>query len=167
MTSLAYRPCVGIMVLDRAGRVWTGRRADMPGEAEGPGQWWQMPQGGIDDGEEPRVAALREVWEETAMRSLEILGETHDWLTYDLPPELVGVAWGGKYRGQRQKWYAMRFTGDETEIDIGPRDGHGIEFCAWRWSTLDQLVASIVPFKRNVYEQVVQQLGRFAVPLDA
>ncbi len=165
MSSLPYRPCVGIMVINREGLVWVGQRADMPGDAEGSGQWWQMPQGGIDDGEQPRAAALREVWEETAMRSLEMLGESREWVTYDLPPELIGVAWGGNFRGQRQKWYAMRFTGHETEIDIGPREGHSIEFCAWRWSALDQLVSSIVPFKRDVYTAVVGELGRFARPL--
>lgn len=164
MSELPYRPCVGVMVINRAGLIWTGQRADMPGEAEGPGSWWQMPQGGIDADEEPRKAALREVWEETAMRSLEVLGETQGWLNYDLPPELIGIAWGGRYRGQRQKWFAMRFTGDETEIDIGPREGHQIEFRAWRWSPLDQLAGSIVPFKRNVYQQVIAELGRFAVP---
>lgn len=167
VSPLPYRPCVGIMVINRDGLVWVGQRADMPGDAEGPGRWWQMPQGGIDDGEPPRTAALREVWEETAMRSLEILGETRDWVTYDLPPELIGIAWGGRYRGQRQKWFAVRFTGDETEIDIGPRDGHSLEFRAWRWSPLDELVTTIVPFKRTVYEAVVAELGRFAAPLDA
>lgn len=165
MSELPYRPCVGVMVINRAGLVWTGQRADMPGDAEGSGTWWQMPQGGIDDSEEPRKAALREVWEETAIRSLEVLGETQGWLNYDLPPELIGIAWGGKYRGQRQKWFAMRFTGEDTEIDIGSRDGHPIEFRAWRWSPLEQLVPSIVPFKRDVYQQVVGELGRFAVPL--
>lgn len=165
MSSLPYRPCVGIMVLDREGRVWVGQRADMPGDAEGRGQWWQMPQGGIDSGEDPRQAALREVWEETSMRSLKILGETRGWLTYDLPPELLGVAWGGRYRGQRQKWFAMRFTGEEREIDIGPRNGHDVEFCAWRWSPLGEVVDAIVPFKRAVYQQVVAELGRFAQPV--
>ena len=98
------------------------------------------------------------------MRSLSILGETRDWVTYDLPPELLGIAWNGKYRGQRQKWFAMRFTGAETEIDIGPRDGHDIEFRAWRWSAVEDLVRDIVPFKREVYEKVVADLGRFAQP---
>ena len=164
MSNPSYRPCVGIMVINRDGRVWVGQRADMQGYAEGRGEWWQMPQGGIDKGEEPRVAALREVREETAMRSLEILGETQEWLTYDLPPELIGVAWGGKYRGQRQKWFAMRFAGDETEIDIGPRDGHDIEFRAWKWCSVEELIADIVPFKREVYRSVVAELGRFARP---
>ncbi len=152
------------MVINRQGLVWVGQRADMPGDAEGRGTWWQMPQGGIDDGEDPRVAALREVWEETAMRSLDILGEARDWVDYDLPPELLGIAWGGRFRGQRQKWFAMRFTGDETEIDIGPREGHDIEFRAWRWCQVEELVGAIVPFKRHVYSRVVGELGRFAVP---
>ncbi len=165
MSNLPYRPCVGIMVINPDGRIWTGQRADMAGYAEGPGQWWQMPQGGIDDGEDPQVAAMREVWEETGMRSLEILGETRDWLTYDLPPELIGIAWGGRFGGQKQKWFAMRFTGDETEIDIGPREGHDIEFRAWKWSRLDELVSGIVPFKRDVYEKVVAELGRFVRPV--
>jgi putative (di)nucleoside polyphosphate hydrolase len=165
MNDLPYRPCVGIMVINRAGLVWVGQRADMPGEAEGPGQWWQMPQGGIDKGEDPPVAALREVYEETSMRTLEIIGRTRDWLTYDLPPELIGVAWGGRYRGQRQMWFAMRFTGPDSEIDIGPRPGHDVEFQAWRWSPLAALVGSIVPFKREVYRAVVDELGPLAQPL--
>lgn len=164
MSELPYRPCVGIMVINPAGLVWVGQRADMPGDAEGRGAWWQMPQGGIDAGEDPRGAARREVWEETGMRSLEILGETRDWLTYDLPPELIGIAWGGRYRGQRQKWLAMRFTGADSEIDIGPRPGHDIEFCAWRWSPVGALVEAIVPFKRDVYRQVVAELGPLARP---
>lgn len=162
MIELPYRPCVGILVANRAGLVWVGQRADMPGDAEGRGQWWQMPQGGIDKGEEPRQAALREVFEETAMRSLEVLGQSRDWQTYDLPPELVGVAWGGKYRGQRQMWFAMRFTGADSEIDIGPRDGHEVEFLAWKWAPVEELVASIVPFKREVYRAVVAELGNLA-----
>lgn len=165
MTNLPYRPCVGIMVINPSGLVWVGQRADMPGEAEGPGAWWQMPQGGIDEGEDPQAAALREVYEETSMRTLNIVGETRDWMTYDLPPELVGIAWGGRYQGQRQKWFAMRFTGADSEIDIGPRPGHTIEFQTWRWCPVDALVASIVPFKREVYRAVVSELGGFAKPM--
>ena len=166
MSDLPYRPCVGIMVINPAGLVWVGQRADMPGEAEGPGQWWQMPQGGIDKGEIPSTAAFREVFEETSMRSLEVICESRDWLTYDLPPELIGIAWGGRFRGQRQKWFAMRFTGSDAEIDIGPRPGHDVEFQAWRWSPVEDLVASIVPFKREVYRAVVDELGGFAQPLN-
>lgn len=164
MTELPYRPCVGIMVINPAGLVWVGQRADMPGDAEGRGQWWQMPQGGIDKGEEPHAAALREVYEETSMRSLDVLGKSRDWLTYDLPPELIGVAWGGKYRGQRQTWFAMRFTGADSEIDIGPRAGHDVEFMAWKWCPVAELVDAIVPFKREVYRAVVHELGGFARP---
>ena len=162
--SLPYRPCVGIMVVNESGLVWVGRRADMPGEAEGSGQWWQMPQGGIDEGEDPLEAARREVFEETGMRSLTPLGESSGWLAYDLPPELVGIAWGGRYRGQRQKWYAMRFTGAEREIDIAPQNGHA-EFEAWKWVAPSELIDSIVPFKREVYRAVVAELGPLAVPV--
>ncbi len=162
--ALPYRPCVGIMVVDSRGLVWVGRRADMPGEAEGDGQWWQMPQGGIDEGEDPMAAARREVSEETGMRSLVPLGQTSGWLTYDLPPELIGVAWGGRFRGQRQKWYAMRFTGEDSEISIVPPAGHNVEFIDWRWAPVDELLDLIVPFKRGVYEIVVADFAKLAVP---
>ncbi len=161
----AYRPCVGIMLINRAGLVWVGRRADMPGEPEGPGYWWQMPQGGIDEGEDPRTAALRELKEETSIRTAEIIGETGAWLTYDLPPELIGKAWGGRWRGQKQKWFAMRFLGEDSEIDIAPPPPHQIEFDAWKWTPIEDLASQIVPFKRAVYEAVIAELGPMAVPL--
>jgi putative (di)nucleoside polyphosphate hydrolase len=154
--ALPYRPCVGIMVLNRDGGVWVGRRADTPGDAEGRGSWWQMPQGGIDADEHPRAAALRELREETAIKTVEILAETPEWLTYDLPPHLLGKAWGGRFRGQRQKWFAMRFLGPETEIDIGPAGAPHAEFDAWRWCAPADLPAAIVPFKREVYAEVVR-----------
>lgn len=162
--TLAYRPCVGIMVINRDGLVWIGRRADIPQDAEGPGNWWQMPQGGIDENEDPRQAALRELFEETGIRSVEVLGETARWLTYDLPPELVGKAWGGRYRGQRQKWFAVRFTGDDSEVVIDPPAGHQREFDGWRWAPVGELLDIIVPFKRSVYVDVLKELSRFAVP---
>ena len=130
-SKLPYRPCVGIMLVNRAGLVWVGRRADAPGEAEGPGTWWQLPQGGIDEGEDPAKAALRELAEETSVTSARIIGQTADWHRYDLPPELVGRSWGGRYRGQKQRWFVVRFTGDDREIDISP-PGHPIEFDRWR-----------------------------------
>jgi putative (di)nucleoside polyphosphate hydrolase len=156
---LGYRPCVGIMVLNRTGLVWLGRRSDAINEAEGRGAWWQMPQGGIDEKEDPRAAALRELYEETQMRSVEVLAEHSDWLTYDLPHDLVGKAWGGRYKGQKQKWFAVRLTGPESEIDISPPPGHQQEFDAWRWAPVDEVLDVIVPFKRTVYERVLAEFG--------
>ncbi|HWB44381.1 MAG TPA: RNA pyrophosphohydrolase [Hyphomicrobiaceae bacterium] len=158
----AYRPCVGIMVLNAAGRVWIGRRLGAPQEPEGPGTWWQMPQGGIDEGEDPARAALRELEEETGMRSVEILAESRAWHTYDLPVRLRPQAWGGRYRGQKQKWFAVRFTGSEAEIAITRPPGHQVEFDAWRWATQDELVGLVVPFKRAVYAKVVHEFAPLA-----
>ncbi len=157
---LSYRPCVGVMVLNRDGLIWIGRRSDAKNKIAN-GTWWQMPQGGIDKGEEPRAAALRELFEETHIRSAEIIAEHPQWLNYDLPNELIGKKWGGKYRGQTQKWYAMRFLGDDTEIDISP-DDHEIEFDAWRWAKRSELMDLIVPFKREVYRAVLDALGPLA-----
>jgi len=161
---LGYRPCVGIMVLNAEGLVWVGRRIDARGEPEGRGSWWQMPQGGIDQGEDPAKAALRELAEETGMHSVSIVAETPAWLHYDLPPELLGKAWGGRYRGQRQKWFAVRFRGPDSEINIVPSKGHKAEFDAWRWVALDSLADLIVPFKRDVYREVAAAFKAHAVP---
>src|SRR5262245_66092291 len=160
---LSYRPCVGIMVLNRSGLVWIGRRHDAPGEPEGPGTWWQMPQGGIDASEDPAKAALRELEEETGIRSVAILAESPGWYTYDLPAELRPKAWGGRYRGQRQKWFAVRFTGPEHEIAL-QRPGPQREFDAWRWARLNELEGASVPFKRAVYAQLVRDFAAFAQP---
>jgi putative (di)nucleoside polyphosphate hydrolase len=154
-TALPYRPCVGIMVLNRADRIWVGQRADAPGDAEGRGTWWQMPQGGIDEDEDPGRAALRELREETAIETVEIIAETPGWLTYDLPSHLIGKAWGGRYRGQRQKWFAVRFLGEDAEVNLGEPDSLHAEFVAWRWCRPDELAEAVVPFKRDVYEQVL------------
>ncbi|MEQ1611394.1 MAG: RNA pyrophosphohydrolase [Hyphomicrobiaceae bacterium] len=161
-SKLGYRLNVGIMVLNRDGLVWVGSRKDTPADPEGPGAWWQMPQGGIDEGEDPAKAALRELWEETGMRTVTPLAESKDWLTYDLPAELIGKAWGGKYRGQRQKWFAMRFEGEETEINIVPEPGHAVEFVAWRWAKAADLPSLIVPFKRDVYTQILAEFAHLA-----
>jgi putative (di)nucleoside polyphosphate hydrolase len=150
------------MLINAAGRVFVGQRADRGDAPEGAGSWWQMPQGGLDEGEEAEAAALRELFEETGVTSARIVGRTRDWLTYDLPDELVGVAWEGRYRGQKQMWFAARFEGPDSEIDLGPREGHEQEFDAWRWASLAELPALVVPFKREVYLRVVEQLGAFA-----
>jgi putative (di)nucleoside polyphosphate hydrolase len=163
-----YRPCVGIMAVNRAGLVWIGRRILTRRGADrdrgGFEQWWQMPQGGIDAGEAPDAAALRELCEETGMCSVEVLGRTQGWLTYDLPPALVPANWGGKYRGQAQLWYAVRFLGDDDEINILPQAGHSQEFDAWRWAAVDELIDLIVPFKRDVYTRALGELAIFARP---
>lgn len=155
--TLPYRPCVGIMVLNRAGLVWAGRRiASTDSEFAGSTKLWQMPQGGIDKGEDPLPAAHRELYEETGMRSVSLLAEAPNWINYDLPREVLGIALKGKYRGQTQKWFAFRFEGDDGEIAIQPPPGgHEPEFDAWAWKPMADLPELIVPFKRKVYEQVV------------
>lgn len=155
----AYRPCVGLMVINRGGLVWVGRRVVGKGVAEGSASWWQMPQGGIDHGEAPRDAALRELREETAMVSVRIVGEISEWLHYDLPPHLVPKSWGGRYRGQKQKWFALRFEGHDTEIDIAPSPGQPAEFDAWQWREPSELVESIVGFKRDIYRRVITEFA--------
>ena len=145
---LPYRPCVGVMLVNREGLVFAGQRLDSDSPA------WQMPQGGIDKGEKPREAALRELWEETGVTGdlVEFVAKTEDWVTYDLPPELLGKVWGGKYRGQKQRWFLFRFLGTDDQVRI---DTEHPEFSRWRWVDADDMIASIVPFKRAVYEQVV------------
>jgi putative (di)nucleoside polyphosphate hydrolase len=152
-SDLPYRPCVGVMLLNAGGKVFVGKRIDQTVEG------WQMPQGGIDKGESPRQAALRELKEETGTDKAEILGEMEDWLTYDLPPHLVGIAFHGKYRGQRQKWFALRFTGKDSDIDL---TAHEPEFSEWKWAALESLPGLIVPFKREIYQAVIAGLRKYA-----
>jgi putative (di)nucleoside polyphosphate hydrolase len=148
MKPLPYRPCVGVCLINEAGLIFTGQRKDSTSGA------WQMPQGGIDRGEKPREAALRELWEETGITAdlVQILGKTGGWLHYDLPPELLGRVWGGKYRGQRQKWVLMRYLGADAQVNIATDHP---EFSAWKWIGADEMLASIVPFKRDVYAAVI------------
>ena len=143
-----YRPCVGIVLLDAQNRVFVGQRCDTRGEA------WQMPQGGIDPGEVPAAAGLRELQEEIGTGQARLIAESRWWRSYDLPPEIARRLWHGRYRGQTQKWLAFRFTGTDRDIVI---DGAHPEFCAWRWLGPDELVRRIVPFKRDVYLSVVEE----------
>lgn len=152
--SLPYRPCVGVVLIDARGMVFAGQRIDNPAPA------WQMPQGGIDEGETPREAAYRELREETGVTrdKVEFVGKTHGWVTYDLPPELLGKVWGGKYRGQRQKWFLLRFKGQDADVKIATEHP---EFATWRWILADEMVESIVPFKRAVYEEVIRSFRAY------
>lgn len=141
-----YRPCVGIMLLNQAGLVFVGNRIDTLGDH------WQMPQGGIDADEDPRDAAFRELYEETGVDNAIIIMEASQPIRYDLPPELSTTIWGGRYRGQEQRWFAMQFLGDDSDIRL---DLHEPEFTAWRWMPMRNLVENIVPFKRATYEEVL------------
>lgn len=159
MSLLPYRPNVGAVLFNSDGLVFVARRADLP-NAEGPAGGWQLPQGGIDDDEDPRGAVLRELAEEIGTDRAEIIGEHPDWLTYDLPPELVGVAFKGRFRGQKQRWFALRFLGDDSDIRLDA-DPHP-EFDAWRWARLAELPALAVDFKRPIYEILARSFSRFA-----
>ena len=155
--ALPYRPCAGVVLFRDDGLVFGGQRIDNPGEA------WQMPQGGLDRGELPEEAALRELAEETGVppAKVRVEAQTREWLRYDLPDDLRGRIWGGRYRGQEQMWYAMRFLGTDSDIDIATDHA---EFSAWRWMTPDDLVATIVPFKRDLYRRVFADFRDILAP---
>ncbi|MEI6985300.1 MAG: RNA pyrophosphohydrolase [Rhodospirillaceae bacterium] len=148
LSTLPYRPCVGIMLFNAAGHVLVGRRLDAPNA-------WQMPQGGIDPGETPELAALRELAEEIGTDRAELVAQTRDWLRYELPNHLIGVVWKGRYRGQEQKWFAARFLGNDQDINVATA---APEFDAWKWVSPDELVALAVTFKRDVYRAVLSEL---------
>jgi putative (di)nucleoside polyphosphate hydrolase len=158
-----YRPCVGIALFNKSGLVFAGCRANKQlREHVAPGHEWQMPQGGIDKGEDPYEAAVRELYEETNVRSISLLAP--DWFAYDLPGDIAKEAWKGRYRGQTQKWFAFRFEGEDGEIDVlNPGGGgHRPEFDQWRWEQLERMPELIIPFKRGVYENVVAAFRPFA-----
>jgi len=157
------RPNVGIALFNGDGRVLIGRRFRDDGpEIILPGLEWQMPQGGVDDGEDLKAAASRELWEETSVRNADFLGET-EWLTYEFPPYHGPPHRLAKFGGQRQKWFALRFTGSEDEIDpLTPRNGQPAEFDAWRWERLDHVADLVVPFRREVYRVVAASFAKFA-----
>ena len=150
-----YRPGVGVMLMDRQGRIFVGRRKDTPAA-------WQMPQGGIDEGETPREAALREMLEEIGTDRAEIVAESTFWHRYELPPDIAGRLWRGRWKGQTQRWFLLRFTGGDADIDL---NAHHPEFDAWQWVEPDRLIDLIVAFKRDVYLKVLEEFRPLLKPL--
>ncbi len=149
---LPYRPCVAVMLLNAAGKVFVAQRLDQTAEA------WQMPQGGIDPGEAPEEAVMRELLEEIGTNDVEIIHAPERWFYYDLPEALQGKLWGGRFRGQEQRWFLMRFLGEDTDININTADP---EFSAWKWADPQELPALIVPFKQQLYREVLEEFQPF------
>jgi putative (di)nucleoside polyphosphate hydrolase len=160
-SKLPYRPCVGIVLLNAQGLVWVGRRIPK-WEGDVSPSLWQMPQGGIDEGESPREAAIRELHEETGTTHAEVIAESSCWLSYDLPKDALGIGLKGKYRGQTQKWFAMRFLGNDDEFNIEAPTGAKAEFDDWKWVTLKESAKNIVEFKRPIYEALVKEFAGLA-----
>ncbi|NBC35328.1 RNA pyrophosphohydrolase [Novosphingobium sp. FSY-8] len=157
-SALPYRPCVGVMLVNQHGRVFVGRRIDQrESEVGQDGDFWQMPQGGIDEGEDLRAAAYRELFEETGVdeANATILAQTREEVLYDLPDHLIGKLWKGRYRGQRQFWILMRFTGQDSDINLNAHEP--AEFDAWKWAEPEHLPEMIVPFKKRVYRAVLDE----------
>ncbi len=150
--TLPYRCGVGIMLINQRKQVFVAKRIDMTSEA------WQMPQGGIDAQETPLAAAVRELYEETNVKDVTVLAESHEWHHYDLPPDLIPRIWGGQYRGQKQKWFVMRFDGTDTDIDLAT---HTPEFSEWKWIEPVHLPDVIVPFKRPLYQLLVEEFREY------
>lgn len=151
-----YRACVGIVVLNKDFKVFIAKRLDAQ-HAERLNSW-QFPQGGVDEGEDLKAAALRELKEETGIKTVNILDETPDWLYYDLPKHIALKSWKGRYKGQRQKWFLMEFTGSDDEINLAQ---HTPEFCAWKWISADEVINRVVPFKIDVYKQVISYFSKW------
>ncbi|MHA6317219.1 RNA pyrophosphohydrolase [Altererythrobacter sp. CAU 1778] len=154
MSELGYRPCVGVMLVNREGLAFVGRRIDTK-----EGDWWQMPQGGVDPGEDLDAALLRELHEETGVTHahVDVISRMKEPLRYDLPDDLIGKLWGGRYRGQEQHWYLARFTGEDGHIDLDAHDP--AEFCDWKWVEPEELPRLIIPFKQRVYRAVVSEFS--------
>lgn len=151
---LPYRKGVGAVLFNAEGKVFVAQRLDNPGK------YWQMPQGGIDKGEKPRQALIREVAEEIGNISYEIIAKGSSWISYDLPDELIGVVWKGRYRGQKQKWFALKFTGDDGDINLNATSHP--EFSEWKWVDIGNLPSLAIPFKRELYEKIAAEFKRFA-----
>ena len=165
---LPYRPCVGVTLVNGAGEAFIGHRKPKRASEVLDARSWQMPQGGIDAGEDPLAAAKRELWEETSVRSIELIAEMPRWLQYDLPVGARG-RWGGRYRGQTQKWFLFRFLGADAEINVRrPAEGaHDAEFDDWRWERFERLPDLVVPFKREVYQAVAEAFAPLAKPANS
>lgn len=157
-----YRPCAGVFLISRAGKIFAARRIEKSNAETSLDKPWQLPQGGIDAGESAREAVMRELLEETGIANAEILAESREWHCYDLPPETAANKWGGKYRGQAQKWFALRFTGEDSEINLATEHP---EFSDWKWVDMGEVCDLAVSFKRGVYERIVAEFAHLARPV--